>query len=150
MFHSKTITESSPEVNMDHPYDSITELPNQNKKPFESHDYYDYVLHQESNDRENAIKMDSNPSYGGIQGSNDGTTTLEDDVTIQPNPSYDSNLNSLSEDDGYIETNQHYLQSTAGYLRLITNGVTDKIQINPNPSYGLEFESVKPEDVTSN
>ena len=136
----------------------------QNRK---QEDQYDYVLHNKISlkDDQDAIKIDSNPSYGRVQGCNAyDVTEPEYDAAIQPNPSYSSTLKEptkMFEDedqDGYVETNS---QSTrrAGYLKII--GSTTKkeesvydndtdnvgsVEINPNPSYDSVSGGVKLED----
>ena len=74
------------------------------------------------------IKMDSNPSYGRVQGCYtvaDDATELDYDVTIQTNPSYNSILKEqttkMSEDEdqhGYVETNSYSTHGAAGYLKV--------------------------------
>ena len=74
---------------------------------------YDYILHGKVSGPQDTIKMDSNPSYGRVQGCNDcDLTEPEYDVAIQSNPSYSFNskeTTKVSEDQGYVKTN---LQST--------------------------------------
>ena len=115
---------------------------------------YDYVLQNKSSQQQqDIIKIESNPSYGRVQGYNTAVTEQDYDVTIQTNPSYDSvfkNTKKMSEDEdqhGYVETNLHSTHG-AGYLK-VTESTTqkeelvydvatdniDNVKINPNPSY---------------
>ena len=115
-----------------------------------------YVLHNEN--MVEAIKMDSNPSYGRVQGR---TNQPEYDVIIQQNPSYSSIpkvTTKMSEDEdqhGYVETGSHTIQN-ARYLKVTGStakeeefvyddvvGDVDIIKINPNPSYDSVSSDVK-------
>ena len=130
-------------------------------------DQYLYVLHNKvslKDDVQGTIMMDSNPSYGRVQGCNAyNVTEPESDAAIQPNPSYSSILKEatkMSEDedqDGYVDTNSQSTQR-AGYLKVIGSTTkeeesvydndtddTGNVKINPNPSYdslsgGVELE----------
>ena len=124
---------------------------------------YDYTLHGKvSGPQAATIKMDSNPSYGRVQGCNAcDLTEPENDVAIQSNPAYSFNskeTTKMSEDQDYVETN---LQSTqrADYLEItgfttkeeesVYDNDTDNtgnVQINPNPSYDSVSVGVKLED----
>ena len=130
-------------------------------------DQYDNVLQDEISLKgdQDTIKMDSNPSYGRVQGYNAcDVTEPEYDAAIQPNPSYSSTLKEPTEmvededQDGYFETNSQSTQR-AGYLKVI--GSTTKkeesvydndtdnvgsVEINPNPSYDSVSGGVKLED----
>ena len=138
-----TVTSSS-DIKMDsNPSYNITEVSKQNHQ-------YDYVQKETFL---TDVKMDSNPSYGRIQDSGtvsddtaalkyDNTNELHCDVTVQPNPSYSSNLKSttmVSEDDGYVETDQHGVEG-ADYLELSEPTAivtTDNVKITSNPSYNV-------------
>ena len=134
----------------------------------EQEDQYDYVLHDNTalqDDPQDTIKMNSNPSYGRVQGCNAcDVTEPEYDAAIQPNPSYSSSskeTTKICEDedqDGYVETNSQSTQR-AGYLKvmgLTTKGEelvydndtddTGNVEINPNPSYDSVSGGVKLED----
>ena len=87
---------------------------------------YDYILQGkvslQGGPQATTIKMDSNPSYGRVQGCNAcDITEPEYDVAIQSNPSYSFNskeTTKMSKDqDVYVETD---LQSTqrADYLEI--------------------------------
>ena len=139
-------------------------IPKQNK---EKEDQYDYVLHNKfsfQNDVQDTIKIDSNPSYGRVQGCNAyDVTEPEYDTAIQPNPSYSSiskDTTKMSEDDdqdGYVESDLQRTQRL-GYLKI--NGSTNKeesiydndiddtgnVEINLNPSYDSVSGGVKLED----
>ena len=125
---------------------------------------YDHALHGKvSGPQATTIKMDSNPSYGRVQGCNAcDLTEPEYDIAIQSNPSYSFNseeTTKMSEDQDYVETN---LQSTqrADYLEItgstakeeesIYDNDTDStgnVQINPNPFiYDSVSGDVKLED----
>ena len=137
------------------------------KQSRKQEDQYDYVLHDEISLKgdQDTMKMDSNPSYGRVQGCNVcDVTEPEYDAAIQPNPSYSSTLKEptkMFEDEdqnGYAETNSQSTQR-AGYLKVI--GSTTKkeesiydndtdnvgsVEINPNPSYDSVSGGVKLED----
>ena len=124
---------------------------------------YDYALHGNvSGPQATTIKMDSNPSYGRVQGCNAcDLTEPEYDAAIQSNPSYSFNskeTTKMSEDQGYVETD---LQSTqrADYLEITgsTNNKeesvydndtdnTGNVHLNPNPSYNSVSGGVKLEN----
>ena len=127
-------------------------------------DQYDYVLQDEISLKgdQDTIKMDSNPSYGRVQGCNAcDLTETEYDVAIQSNPSYSFNskeTTKMSEDQDYVETN---LQSTqrADYLEITGSTTkeeesvydndtdnTGNVHINPNPSYDSVSGGIKLED----
>ena len=137
----------------------------QNKK---QEDQYLYVLHNKiflKDDVQDTIMMDTNPSYGGVQGCNAyDVTEPEYDAAIQPNPSYCSiskQATKMSEDedeDGYVETNSQSTQR-AGYLKVIGSTTkeeesvydndtddTGNVKINPNPSNDSVSGGVKLED----
>ena len=130
-------------------------------------DQYEYVLHNKislTDDVQDTIKMDSNPSYGRVQGCNAyNVTEPEYDATIQPNPSYSfisKETTKMSEDedkDGYVETTQS--TQRADYLKLIgsttkeeesvydndTND-TGNVEIDANPLYDSVLGGIKLED----
>ena len=128
-------------------------------------DQYDNVLQNKSSQQEkDIIKIESNPSYGRVQGYNTAVTEQDYDVTIQTNPSYNSvfkTTEKMSEDEdqhGYVETNLHSKHG-AGYLKVIgpttkeeelvydvaTDDI-DKVKINPNPSYDSVSRGIKLEN----
>ena len=126
---------------------------------------YDYALHGKvslQGGPQDTIKMDSNPSYGRVQGCNAcGLTESEYDVAIQSNPSYSFNskeTTKMSKDQDYVETNLQNTQrtdcleitgSTTKEGESIYNNDTDStgnVQINPNPSYDSVSGGVKLED----
>ena len=143
MFDNKMATaESSSDIKMDsNPSYNITEVSKQNRQ-------YDYV---QKDAFLSDVKMDSNPSYGRIQHSStvsddvaalkyDDTNELHYDVTIQPNPSYSSNLKStikVSEDDGYVETDRHDAEGADHLIEPTANVTTDNVKITSNPSYDV-------------
>ena len=158
-FDNKMVIELNSDVKMSNnpSYSIVT----QNRK---QEDQYDYVLHNKFSLLDNTkdtIKMDSNPSYGRVEGCNTvghDATDPDYDVTIQTNPSYNTILKETTKDDsedqyGYVETNLHSTQ-TAGYLKRSTTKeeesvydvATDDIKINPNPSYESVSRGVKLED----
>ena len=137
----------------------------QNRK---QEDQYDYVLHNKislKDDPQATIMMDTNPSYGRVQGCNAyDVTEPEYDAAIQPNPSYSSisrETTKMSEDedqDGYVETNPQSTQR-AGYRKVIGSTTkeeesvydndtddTGNAKINLNPSYDSVSGGVKLED----
>ena len=147
------ITEMNSGVNMTtNPSYTITK---QNRKQDDQR--YDYVLQNKSSQQEeDIIKIESNPSYGRVQGYN---TEQDYDVTIQTNPSYNSVKISEDEDQhGYVETNLHSTHG-AGYLK-VTESTTQKeelvydvatddinnVKINPNPSYDSVSRGIKLEN----
>ena len=134
----------------------------------EQQDQYDYVLHDNTalqDDPQDNIKMNSNPSYGRVQGCNAcDVTEPEYDAAIQPNPSYSYSSKETTkicedeDEDGYVETNSQSTQR-AGYLKVMgstTKGEesvydndtddTGNTEINPNPSYDSVSGGVKLED----
>ena len=160
---NKIMTEMDSDIKMStNPSYSIT------KQSIEQEDQYDYALHGKvelHDDPRGTIKMDSNPSYGTVQGCNAyDLTEPEYDVAIQPNPSYNSisKVNSkICEDedqDGYVETNPQSTQR-AGYLKVTGSTTkeeesvhdndtddTGNVKINLNPSYDSVSGGVKLED----
>ena len=144
------VNEMNPDVKMsDNPSYNIT---TQNKK---QEDQYDYVVHGKFSLQDNTqdtIKMDSNPSYGRIQGCSTVGTGPVDDVNLQTNPSYISLKESthiseeVEDERGYVETNSQSMLG-ASYLKVVTSTAkekefvyhvaTDDIKINhnSNPSY---------------
>ena len=138
------------------------------KQSRKQEDQYDSVLHSKisfKDDVQDTIKMDSNPSYGRVQGCNAyNVTEAEYNTAIQPNPSYVSiskETPKMSEDDdqdGYVETNSLSTQR-AGYLKVIRSTTKeeesvydndtidiDNVKANPNPSYDSVSGDVKLED----
>ena len=128
----------------------------------------DYVSHDKKSlqeDVQDTIMMDTNPSYGRVQGCNArDVTEPEYDAAIQPNPSYSSisrETTKMSEDedqDGYVETNPQGTQR-AGYLKVIgfitkeeesvydnDTDDTGNVKTNLNPSYDSVSGGVKLED----
>ena len=86
------------------------------KQSSKQEDQYDYVLHGKvvalQDDPQVTIKMDTDPSYGRVQGCDAyNVTEPEYDAAIQSNASYSSDSKEtikMSEDedqDGYVETN---------------------------------------------
>ena len=80
-------------------------------------DEYDYVLHDKisfQNNVQDTIKMESNPSYGRIQGCNAYDAGY--DIAIQSNPSYrpiskeSTTMYEQEDQDGYVETNSFSMQ----------------------------------------
>ena len=160
-FDNKMMIEMNSDVKMNtNPSYSITE---QNRK---QEDQYDYVLHNKISLKDNVqdtIKMDTNPSYGGVQGCNAyDVTEPEYDAAIQPNPSYSSiskETTKMSEDedeDGYVETNPQSTQR-AGYLNVTgsttkeeesvyDNDTDDTGNVKINPSYDSLSGGVKLQD----
>ena len=137
----------------------------QNRK---QEDQYDYVLHNKislKDDVQHTIMMDTNPSYGRVQGCNAyNVTEPEYDAAIQPNPSYSSISKEklkISEDedrDGYVETNPQSTQRV-GYLKVTGSTTEEKesvydndtddignVKLNVNPSYNSVSGGVKLED----
>ena len=162
-FDNKMVIELNSDVKMsDNPsYSTVT----QNRK---QEDQYDYVLHHKFSLLDNtkdAIRMDSNPSYGRVQSCNTvgyDATDPDDDVTIQTSrPAYNTILKETTKDDtedqhGYVETNVHSTQ-VAGYLKGSTTKEEesvydiaiddiDNVKIDPNPSYESVSRGVKLED----
>ena len=161
-FDNKMMIEMNSDIKMNtNPSYNIT---NQNRKQ----DQYDYVLHNKishKDDVQDTINMDSNPSYGRVQGCNAyDVTEPEYDTTIQPNPSYTSiskETTKMSEDEdqgGYVETNSQSTQRV-GYLKVIGSTTkeeesiydndtddTGNVEDNANPSYDLVSGGVKLED----
>ena len=140
-FDNKMVIELNPDVKMnDNPsYNIITQKRKQE-------DQYDYVVHNkfslQDNTKVDTIKMDSNPSYGRIQGCsviayNHNATEPDDDINVQTNPSYNSILKEstqMTEDEdenGYVETNPQcmrgagYHKATAKERELVYDVVTD-------------------------
>ena len=123
----------------------------------------DYILHNESENKLETVKMDTNPSYGRVQGCNAyNVTEPEYDAAIQPNPSYSSipkeTSTKMCEDEdqhGYVETSLHRIQNER-YLKvigsmtkeeeLVYDDVVDTVKINPNPSYVSVSSDVKLEN----
>ena len=123
-FDNKMMIEMNSDIKMNtNPSYSITK---QNTK---QEDQYDYVLHSKislKDDVQDTIKMDSNPSYGRVQGCNAyDVTEPEYDAAIQPNPSYSSiskETTKMSEDEdqgGYVETNSQSIQRADSYIAKI-------------------------------
>ena len=128
-------------------------------------DQYDYALQDKLSFLDNTqdtTKMESNPSYGRVQGCN--TFDVECNVDIQSNPSYNSisketNMMYEQEDgDGYAETNSLSMHK-ADYHKVIgptnkeeelvhdvSTDDTDNVKINPNPSYDAVSGGIKLED----
>ena len=128
-------------------------------------DQYDYVLHDKIPSLDNTqdtIKMETNPSYGGVQGCNAFNPGY--DVAIQSNPSYSSILKETmmthkqEDENGYVETNSPNMQKAA-YHKVtgsttkeeesvydVATDDTDNVKINHNPSYDLVSGGVKLED----
>ena len=154
-FDNKMVTELNSDVKMsDNPsYSTVT----QNRK---QEDQYDYVLHNKFSLQDNTqdtIKMDSNPSYGRVQGCNTvGYDATEPDITIQTNPSYAIKETKKEDQHGYVETTLHSTLA-AGYLKVIgskeeesvydvaTDDI-DNVKISPNPSYDSVSRGGKLED----
>ena len=158
-FDNKMVIELNSDVKMsDNPsYSTVT----QNRK---QEDQYDYVLHHKFSLLDNtkdAIKMDSNPSFGRVQSCNTvgyDATDPDYDVTIQTNPSYNAILKETTKDEdqhGYVETNSNSIQA-AGYLQSMTKedesvydvatDDIDNVNIDPNPSYDSVSRGIKLED----
>ena len=157
--NDKMVIELNSDVKMDgNPsYSIITQNEKQDNQ-------YEYVLHNKFSMQDNTkdtIKMDSNPSYGRVQGCNTvayDATEQEYDVIIQTNASYNSILKettNMSEDEdqhGYVETNTHrggYLKVTGSPTKeeesvydVATNDI-DNVKINPNPCYDSVSRGVK-------
>ena len=109
--------------------------------------------------------MDSNPSYGRVQGCNAcDLTEPEYDAAIQSNPSYSFNskeTTKISKDqdqDVYVETNLQSTQTTdyieiTGFTTKEEESVYDNdtdntgnVQINLNPSYDSVSRGIELED----
>ena len=107
--------------------------------------------------------MESNPSYGRVQGCNAFNPGY--DVTIQSNPSYNSisketNVMYEQEDEAsYLEMINSLSMQKADYLKVIGSTTEeeesvydvatddiDNVKINPNPSYDSVSGGVKLED----
>ena len=106
--------------------------------------------------------MDSNPSYGRVQGYD--KTETEYDAVIQQNPSYSSiskdklKISEDEDEDGYVDCNSQGTQR-AYYLKIIgptnrekesvydndTDDI-DNVKVNPNSSYDSVSGGVKLED----
>ena len=138
---------------------------NENRKEEAQYDYIkcDKILQRLPQDEEDTIKWDPNPSYGKV-GETETTFYGSDNagcnVTIQINPSYNSNSREISEDqDGYVKADQYHSQSreVANYLEItvpttndeslaVSTGDIDNVNTNPNPSYDSVPGGVKLED----
>ena len=111
-FDNSMVIEMNSDIKMNtNPSYSITK---QNRR---QEDEYDYVLHDKisfQNNVQDTIKMESNPSYGRIQGCNAYDAGY--DVAIQSNPSYCSiskettMIYEQEDEDGYVETNSLSMQ----------------------------------------
>ena len=140
-FDNKIVIEMNSDVKMsDNPsYSTII----QNWK---QEDQYDYVVHDKfslQDTTKDTIKMDSNPSYGRVQGGSTiaYVTKPDDDINIQTNPSYNSILKEsikMTEDEdehGYVETNPQsihgagYREATAKERELVYDVVTDNNKV---------------------
>ena len=165
--HSKRkVTKSGSDIDMtsNPSYDINKEIKKQD------YQMYDYATPEKSvylqDNKQDTIKLEANPSYGRIQecevsfyDSVNAAVGSENDVAIQLNPSYCSNLKKTSDDhDGYVKGDQDYLHSAKGtdYLEIIgpdTKGespavATDivNVAIDPNPSYESMSGGVKLQD----
>ena len=146
-FNNEAVIELNSDVKMNNnpSYNIVA----QNKK---QEDKYDYVLHSKISPQDvtlDTINMESNPSYGRVQGCN----TLDYDATAQTISTDNSLLKEtamMSEDDdqnGFVETKLCNVQG-ADYLELVasateeggqlydaaTNDIND-VEFTPNPSY---------------
>ena len=160
-FDNTMVIEMNSDIKMNtNPSYSITK---QNRR---KEDQYDYVLHDKLSFLDNTqdtIKMESNPSYGRVQGCNAYDAGC--DVAIQLNPSYNSisketNVIYEQEDeDGYVETINSLTMQKADYHevtgcttkeeKLVYDAATDDtddVKIDPNPSYDAVSGGVKLED----
>ena len=126
-------------------------------------DEYDDVLCDKitfQDNTEDTLKMESNPSYGGVQGCNAFDAGC--DVSIQSNPSDSSisketNMMYKQEDeDGYINSlsmqKADYFMLTGSTTKEeesvydVATDDTDNVKINLNPSYDSVLGGVKLED----
>ena len=133
-----------------------------NKQSQTQEDQYDYVAHDQLDNKHATIEMDTNPlyeianneipiqdnpSYGTVQGSHDEP---ECNVTIQANPSYCSNLQDTKktlED----ENKDVFSSQEVDHVKIVKEEKTvydeiDDININPNPSYDLVPGGIELED----
>jgi len=147
-FDNNMVTEMTSEDTSNSSYHSTK----QNRK---QEDQYDYVFHNKlflhHNTQDTAIEMDSNPSYGMVQGYDETNPDY-----VQPNPPKLQEITEMSEDqDGYVETS---IQK-AGFLKLIGSTTEEEdavydvtivdignVKINPNPSYDTVSDSIKLQD----
>ena len=135
------------------------------KQDREKVDQFDYGFQGKislEDDIQDTIKMDSNPSYGSVQGYD--KIKAEYDAVIQQNPSYSSiskdklKISEDEDEDGYVDCNSQSTQRS-GYLKIIgpTNREKesvydndaddiDNVKVNLNPSYDSVSGSVKLED----
>ena len=162
-FDNKMMIGMNSDIKMNtNPSYSITE---QNRKQEGQCDYVSHDKKSLQEDVQDTIMMDTNPSYGRVQGCNaHDVTEPEYDAVIQPNPSYSSisrETTKMSEDedqDGYVETNPQGTQR-AGYLKVIgfitkeeesvydnDTDDTGNVKTNLNPSYDSVSGGVKLED----
>ena len=156
--------EITSDIKMNTNYDSLYSSIKQSRT---YEDQYDYVSHDNislQNYAQNTIKVDTNPSYGRVQGCiTYDIPESEYDAAIQPNPLCSSisketiQLSEFEDQDGYVETNSLSMQK-ADYLKIIGPSTkeeesiydndtdeTDNIKVNPNPSYD-SVSDVKLED----
>ena len=153
-FDNKMMIEMASDVKMSTNHDSLYSSIKQSRT---HEDQYDYVLHDElshHNYAQNTIQVDSNPSYGRVQGciTYDIPEPVYDTV-IQPNTLCSSiskeatRMPEVEDQDGYVVTNSQSTQR-ADYLKIIglftkeAESVYDNdpyddgdIKVNPNPSY---------------
>ena len=116
-FDNKMVIEMNPDVKMNNnpSYNIIT----QNRK---QEDQYDYAVHNKSHVQDNTkdtMKIDSNPSYGRVQGVNTVGTKPVYDVDLETNPCYNLCIQMTEDEDenGYVETNPPSIQG-ANYLKV--------------------------------
>ena len=120
----------------------------------QENEYEDVLPYKTSfqNNAQTTIKMQSNPSYGRLQGCN------AHDAAIKSNPSCNPISKETSmvyeDEDGYAETNSLSTQRAKGigsagnkgeYYNVATDNMND-VKINLNPSYNSVSGGIKLED----
>ena len=138
-----------------------------NKQEQTQEDEYNYVVQDCLDNKQDTIKMDTdpsykaiwcanddipiqeNPSYGPVQGTHDKTES-ECNVAIQANPSYCSNLQNTKkalED----ESKSACSPQETDHVKVVKEEKAvydeiDDVNITPNPSYDSVLGSIKLED----
>ena len=139
-FDKNMVTKMNSDIKMNaNPSYSITK---QNSRTHEDEYEYDKISCQ--NNVKDTINMESNPSYGRVQGCN--AYDAEYDVAIQSNPSYSytskeaTMIYELENEDGYVETNLlstqkvDYLKLSVSTTKKAATDDMDDVKINSNLS----------------